>query len=144
MSVRQGGNTIAGTGYTKSEIDTIANGKANVALDNITSAGKTVCANMAMPSGTYTNLTIGTHGTSYSAPADGYFIVKGYNSSATLSNLLGCLNTSTGLGYSITPSNYSGSESTVTVPAKKGEQVVIYNYGGTFTMVRFVYANGAA
>lgn len=138
MSVRQGGNTIAGTGYTKSEIDTIANGKANVALDNITSAGKTVCANMSMPSGTYNNLTLGANGSTYTAPADGWFCL-----SAIATNNTSYVTLNVGAIYQSSSGENTDPES-VLIPAKKGAVATIYYANINLVTFRFVYANGVA
>ncbi len=130
MSVRQGGNTIAG-------LQDIS-GKANVALDNLTNAGKEVCANMSMPSDRYVGLTLGAIGATYTAPADGYVSIVG---------------TATGSGsyvVIVNKSMYATGRETSTgfgvrawLPVNKGDSFrVEYNQysNGNF---RFIYAQGA-
>lgn len=132
--------------YTKSEVDTIANGKANIALDNITSAGKAVCANMAMPSDSYINLTLGGSGTNYTAPADGWFFLhKAGNGSGQFLTVInrGQINFDKFqfIGYDIT----GGAQLTCFMPVKKGDIVHIgYSIGGQTYSFRFIYAQGEA
>lgn len=123
--------------YTKSEVDTIASGKANIALDNLTSAGKVVCAHMAMPSGTYNALTLGASGSTYTAPADGYFAF--YTDSITTSILANY-----GGLYGNVCVNSSGFSNWNFLPVSKGVTVILY-YGllGSNSRLFFVYAQGA-
>lgn len=63
----------------QSDIDEIAtdlNGKADVDLTNATNVANIKMAHNAMPSNTYTNLTVGASGSTYTAPADGYICVR--------------------------------------------------------------------
>lgn len=137
MSIKQGGNTIAGTGYTKSEIDTIASGKANVALDNITSAGKEVCANLGMPSSRVDTLTAVVSGGQFTAPADGYFVAR-----ATASAAGKYLELTNGLVDSLVHSGYGGLDVSVFIPVQKGQVATTYYSTNTPTF-KFVYAEGA-
>lgn len=49
------------------------NNKADVDMLNISSTGKSTTAKQAMPSGTVIDLTMGASGTTYTAPANGWF-----------------------------------------------------------------------
>lgn len=132
MSIKQGGNTIAG-------LQDIS-GKANVALDNLTSAGKEVCANLAMPSNRYIDLTLGASGSSYTAPADGYFTYMDHSSGVGMACLANWTN---GLvnGINAPASTWLRR---VFLPVKKGDVVeLLYENGGTSQIFRFVYAQGA-
>lgn len=113
---------------------------ANTALSNITSAGKNVCANMPMPSSTKTALTIGASGTTYTAPADGYFDIR--------------LNITSGgyisvdyPGTSWVHSCVSGFQGTVLLPVSKGV-VIALAYSNrdaqSYEHMNFIYANGAS
>ena len=112
--------------------------KANVALDNLTSAGKEVCANLAMPSSRYDDLTLGAAGSTYTAPADGWFVL-----SATSTNTTSYVTLSAGPIYQSNTAEINDPES-VLVPVKKGDVATIYYAGINLVMFRFVYANGAA
>lgn len=95
-------------------------------------------AYLAMPSLRYIDLTLGSTGTVYTAPADGYFTInkagidgewlylRNTNSELTISNL------------------YSASlNARLFMPAARGQNIQIqYSASGTTNMFRFVYANG--
>ena len=132
MSIKQGSNVLAG-------LQDIS-GKANIDMDNISSTGNEYIANCAMPSDRYVNLTLGSSGASYTAPADGYVVFDKASSGAnqyirmTTSDGLRVLNNSTG----------SGQYLAVFLPVKKNQQFyVFYTAGGTTNSFRFVYAQGA-
>ena len=129
MSIKQGGNTIAG-------LEDIS-GKANVALDNLTSAGKEVCANLAMPSSRVDTLTAVASGGSYIAPADGYFVAR-----ATAPAVGRYLEFQGGSLDSLVHSGGSGLDLSVFLPVQKGRVVATYYSTNTPTFW-FVYANGA-
>ena len=91
-----------------------------------------------MPSSKYIDLTLGATGTSYVAPASGWFCL---------------VKKATGGGQSIDMSSHSlstqaistasGQAITAFAPAAKGESVVIYyTTGGTTNSFRFIYAKG--
>lgn len=138
-----GGHTIPtkNYSYSKTESDDLLSNKANVALNNLTSAGKKMCANMAMPSDRYIDLTLGSSSSTYTAPTAGYFSIQKQA-------------TSSGQYLSIckTPGNSYGIKSTADntytlrcfLPVAKGTTVEItYNAGGATQEFRFIYANGA-
>lgn len=58
------------------EIATDLNGKADVDLTNVNNSGTSLGAGWAMPSGKHTTLTVGASGTSYTAPANGWFYIN--------------------------------------------------------------------
>lgn len=95
-------------------------------------------AHQAMPGNRYIDLTIGVSGTQYVAPADGYFTF--YTDSVTSSILV----ESNGL-YGNTCTGASGFEMRNVIPVRKGCTVTLY-YGqlGTYSAMRFIYANGEA
>ena len=62
-------DTIATAGYVKNQVAT----KANTNADNFSVAGKSVLSGMGMPSKRYINLTLGASGSTYTAPANGWF-----------------------------------------------------------------------
>ena len=96
-------------------------------------------AGCAMPSGQYVGLTVGASGTSYTAPANGYFCIRGKASSANISFVAFWANDSVGArSYAYT----SGAEPMVYIPAKKG-QVVYATYNNvTDVALNFFYAEG--
>lgn len=93
------------------------------------------------PSSTYTDLTLGSSGTTYTAPADGW-VCFGKTSSGT--NQYGSMrNTTTNMNVaSNLPS--SGQSLYLLLPVGKGDVFnVTYNFGGTTKIFRFFYAVGA-
>lgn len=140
-----GGHTIPtkNYGYSKAESDDLLSNKANIALDNITNAGKEVCANMAMPSGTISTLSVGASGTTYTAPADGYFVFRGQSNSTF--GWFGMVVDEVHRGQIVQINTYSSNSWICgTLPVSKG-QVMSLNYGLDGSKVlSFVYAKGAA
>lgn len=95
---------------------------------------------LGMPSNRYIDLTLGASNGSYTAPANGYFVVakksgitgayiNAYNSSFTK--------------YAISCSDRTNETLGFTLPVKKGDSVAIaYNATGATTSFKFVYAEG--
>ena len=117
------------------------NNKVDIDLANVNTTGKIQIAHNAMPSNRYIDLAF-AHGGSYTAPADGYVILRGYGGSSgttlTLSN-----ETVGGLASGFcTVNQTAGSECNVFIPVKKGDNFHAYQYNGTVTLLRFIYAQG--
>lgn len=112
-------------------------------MSNITADGKEVCANMAMPSNRYINLTLGSSGSTYTAPADGYFMLKGQTTTAT--NLAyGLFNISAASVGMLLRVNANGVDFRAFTIASKGQTVrVIYEAALNNVEFKFIYANGA-
>lgn len=109
---------------------------ADTDLSNVNNTGTSTGAGWAMPSSTYTSLTVGASGTSYTASSTGFVFVN-----ATCS--IG--------GYCCVSSNQlqtisqSFDNTTISnwVPVKKGESFEL-NYGGaTINSFIFIYAEGS-
>lgn len=115
-------------------------------IENINKGGKPFksldCNNtsyithQSMPSSKYINLTLGASGTTYIAPADGWFYAAG---SGTSNNMWIELisNISQGV-YGTLSWNYK-----VSLPVKKGEPCIVSYNDINFSMFRFIYANGS-
>lgn len=118
---------------------------ANVDLDNLTSTGKANGANLAMPSDTYIDLTLGAGASSYIAPADGYLL---FAKAASASGQFMTLYNKGSAGAQVInqqyiQSSYAGSLA-CTVAAKKGDYIFYdYNLGGATVKFRFIYAEGS-
>ena len=96
-------------------------------------------ASFGMPSNRYIDLTLGASGTTYTAPANGYFEFK-KSSTAAGQNIQ--LENSTG-NISIGIISYSNNSLRCFLPVKKGDTIkVLYSADGTTTAFRFVYAEG--
>lgn len=115
------------------------NGKADINLANVNDQAKILISGMAMPSNRYIDLALGASGTTYIAPANGWFLSRqNYNSGY----------------YEISIDNINLAETTASsiqlsflVPARKG-QGLRYSYsnlttGTTYAKFRFIYAQGS-
>ena len=107
----------------------------------LTMADKVVIAGWGMPSNRYINLTLGANGTTYTAPANGYFFISKNSTAASQSFYFH--NQTSGMS-TYTGSPNSSWEIDLSISAKKGDIVEIYNtLGGTTRYFRFIYAEGA-
>ena len=98
-------------------------------------------ASCAMPSNKYIDLTLGTDGSTYTAPADGYMVFhKGSNAAGQRIGLI-VNNGARNIIYSSGANQYMA----VTIPVQKGNVVTINYTAGVSetTAFRFVYANGS-
>ena len=133
MSIKQGGNTIAG-------LQDIS-GKANVDMDNISSTGNEYMANQSLPSDRVVALTLGASGATYTAPADGYAVFTGMATAAGQFVYIGS-STFNNVGFQSSAVG-NGEYIVFTIPVSKG-QVFLINYNlGSNNSLRFIYANGA-
>lgn len=120
---------------------------------NKSPVNNTYMAHMAMPSDKYIDLTLGASGATYTAPADGYFILTGtLPSSSDVGHvtLINRLNTTSGTDGKFTVRCYGvgsprvGTGLYASIPAKKGDNVVASWAGeATATILRFIYAVGS-
>ena len=121
------------------EVVTDLNSKAGTDLTNVNSSGTSLGAGWGMPS-ISTNLTLGASGTTYTAPANGWFAISKEVPAWSELVLMGScfqarqMNTST--TNAATLKEY--------LPVKKGDVVtVIYGGSGTTDYFLFVYAEGS-
>lgn len=121
---------------------------ANTALSNLTDEGKIVGAGFAMPSTTFKALTIGASGTTYTAPANGWFSFTTWTTTSTPAYFQLVNMTAKDLGILLVPNQGAGYQQKGFVPAKKGDSVSLYyaNIDLTTsgrTSLLFIYADGA-
>lgn len=93
-----------------------------------------------MPSNRYIDLTLGASGSTYTAPANGYFtICKTANSS---SNWAVLCDDNNGQGFQCS-ANLNNTVLRVTIPIRKGGTcTAYYDAGGVTNFFRFIYAEG--
>ena len=118
------------------------NGKADTDLINATDQAKILMGGMAMPSDTYTNLTLGASGTQYTAPADGWFYIDKSGNNGTYVGFVnfGINNT---YKYATTIPIYN-TNGVALLPVKKNDKITVnYNAAGTTNVFRFIYAQGS-
>lgn len=95
-------------------------------------------AGQAMPSGKYINLTLGASGSSYTAPANGWFAFKGQNNVAN-----GLVEMTCNSVTFTTRSANAGNGISVSCPCPKGASMQMYYDGIKSThWFKFIYAEG--
>lgn len=125
------------------EITTDLNGKADTDLTNITDTGYIKMAKASMPSNTYVDLTLGASGSTYTAPADGWFAgwtASSIDTGAYFTLMVGEVgNSYASEVYRESPYNF---QCPILLPVKKGA-VVTAQYTVGLSMFRFYYAVGS-
>ena len=124
-------------------IATDLNNKADCDLTNVNDLGTSKVAHWSMPSNTYDELTLGANYSTYTAPADGYFICMLAISNSWGTVTLQLNNASCYGGYSVGAFTLGNI-----IPAKKGDVLKILYSADTGQTVsknvfRFIYAEGS-
>ena len=125
--------------------DTTTNNFADTDLNNVSDDAKILMSGMGMPSNRYTDLTLGSSGTQYTAPANGYYAFgkQATNGGQRVAIFNFKNGSDTIIGTSIF-ANDSGNNLMVFMPVKKDDVVnVTYNTGGLTHFFRFIYAVGS-
>lgn len=127
----------------KTTLETAIAEKADTDLSNTTPTNtwKSTSASWAMPSSTYEDLTLGASDSTYTAPANGWLVLKkitsGNNQEIRLTNESNGL-----IGYGTSAA--SGMTISANVMCKAGDEVAVYySAGGNTQTYRFVYAEGS-
>lgn len=95
----------------------------------------------AMPSGKAISLTVGASGTTYTAPANGWFAAVCDPTSTSAYVALAQTNTSIGSGTIVVPdTSYVGTRTSIC--CSKGQSVSLYYGRMNITVLRFYYAEG--
>ena len=128
------------------EYDVDFSGYANVDASNFTDSGTTFLSGLGMPSNRYETLTVGASGSTYTAPANGWFTFTTNNGTAFL--IKGASASDTGNNQYILPRygsviNASGTRAAVMLPILMGEICkVSYNGSPSHKVLGFFYASG--
>lgn len=138
--------TLSGYGitnaYTKTETSNLLNNKADIS--KMVNAGSYI-SNCIMPSSKYVDLTLGATGSSYTAPANGWFSLCGRDTLGTVTNYGFVMrrNDRFGVASKIDSTAASTGWCNGSLPARKGDVIYIYH---TMTIsdcqFRFIYAEG--
>ena len=137
---------IANTTKTQIQVDideiaTDLNGKADVDLTNVNNSGTSRGASWAMPSSTYDNLTLGASGTTYTAPANGWFAIN--KIAGATSRYVAMGNTTSGL-YITQNANLAEMHCVGFLPVLKNDEISVeYDATGATQSFRFYYAKGS-
>lgn len=123
------------------EIATDLNGKADVDLTNVNNSGTSRGAGWNMPSSTYTALTVGASGSTYTAPANGWVIVR---SGSDRTNYYIYLQNDTN-GFEVNPTAGTPTPFGVSayIPVNKGDVFRLSYQNVHFDFFRFYYAVGS-
>ena len=118
-------------------------GKADTNLGNLSITGKDLASRLGMPSNRYIDLTLGASGSSYTAPANGYFCLRG-NSGINGNFQISFYNQTANFRQTVSDNNWADWVSTY-IPAKKGDVVnLLYtNVTAASHSFLFIYAEGA-
>lgn len=118
----------------------IIGGKASIDATNFTTTGKSTLSGLCMPSDTYINLTLGVSGSTYTAPANGYFYFCKLSSTSGQYFVL----TNTATSEYISNKAYSGSMGlNCLYPVKAGTIISLsYDLAGVTEFFRFYYNQG--
>ena len=113
-------------------------------LSNITNAGKIVIAHNSAPSAVYEDVTLTTSGTSYTAPADGYYCLDcGANNN---SDYFVMTNTTSGMTTGSVVGEGGSYFPGAILPVSAGDEVEVVHTFSSYDRVRqfrFYYANGS-
>lgn len=120
------------------DVDSVANSNAS----NFSKAGRSYLSGLGMPSAKYIDLTPGANGSTYTAPANGWFSAYNYNVNYGFCALL---NTTKKIGDCGT-SSANITDGFTCVPVSSGDTVVL-RYSGSFNTSNngwfcFIYAEG--
>ena len=120
------------------EFQQALSGKADTNLGNLSAAGKDLASGLGMPSSKYINLTLGASGTTYTAPANGYYAM--YKSASTGQYII----FETNYYKLVSASSPVDNSVSLLIPVKKGDVIkCLYTASGTIGLFRFIYAEGA-
>lgn len=118
------------------EVLNAVNLKADINLSNVNENGKSLMSGMAMPSNKYIDITLGAAGSTYIAPANGWFALA---ANATSDGYL-FLNAN-----NMETVDQHDGELSVFMPVKKNDTVSV-GYGGAISQFRYfrlIYAQGS-
>ena len=113
--------------------------KVNVDGTNLNAEGKSLISGYAMPSGRYIDLALGAHGTTYTAPANGWFYA--YTVATSQYSFLAWERQDTKMQMHI-PSANNAYGCGVYIPVRKNDEVNLYYGNKRFEFLRFIYAEG--
>lgn len=140
LTIQKNGTSIGTFTANQSTDETINITAMETDVSNITSTGKTACAGFAFPSSTYENLTLGSTGSEYTAPANGWFVL--YKTAASSSQQISLEVQGNGIASKCIAGG-NNQPLMIHVPVKKGDIMnVYYSASGTTNYFRFVYAKG--
>lgn len=117
----------------------ITSGGVNTDLSNLSDTGKILMSEMGMPSEKYIDLALGTSGSTYTAPANGW--IKLAKVASGDKQYLGLFINNV---ITFNMVGWNNMETAFICPVLKGDIFKVqYSYGGTTNIFRFYYAKGS-
>lgn len=98
-------------------------------------------AHMAMPSDKFIELTLGASGSTYTAPTDGYFYVRGTNNETN--GYIHLMNNTKEIGQFSWMYTTTGNSNDCYLPVSKNDVLSLMYFGFDTTLFRFIYAQGS-
>jgi len=131
-------------GETVQNANLINAGRIEEKIVDIVPDNSSLIAGYAMPSNTYKTLTIGASGTTYTAPANGYYYAYGkWNANAASMWMVNTsITTLTPTWYAQTGQNGS-AYGAVVIPVKKNDVIRFEYYSTTVQALAFIFAQGS-
>lgn len=126
--------------YTVAPTPATEDNSTQIATTAWVNNSKNTISSWAFPSTKYANLTLGASGSTYTAPANGwYFLMKHATKTIQYHSLD---NTTARFSIAGTP-NFVGAGAEIYIPAKKGDVIKVnYTTDGDTVIFRFIYAEG--
>lgn len=122
--------------------DTTTNNFADTDLSNVSDDAKILMSGMGMPSNRYINLTLGASGTTYTAPADGWFFLRKFSND--INQMIGLYQTADDGVSSELVCPSANMDSSIYLPVRKGQIIACwYSMGGATAEFKFIYAVGS-
>lgn len=123
-----------------SSINTNLLSKADTDFSNISTTAKIKTANLASPSTITKVVTLGASGTTYTAPANGYYsLTLSFSNSSTATRYCRLRNESNGIDSFCVQTNAAGGQVGCWVTAQKGQTVKAIYAVGTITNTEFYF-----
>ena len=118
-------------------------GAVDLDASNLSNTGKSLISGLGMPSSRYTDLTLLASGSTYTAPANGWFYFAKTSSASNQYMTMYVDNGGTPIFATTMTQALNGGQARCFLPVKKGDVVgVNYDLGGQTRRFCFVYAEG--
>lgn len=136
-------NTVLKSNVRVLETDTATSTKKAYSIMTKSPTNNEYMSRMAMPSNKYIDLELGANGSTYTAPANGWFFLRKFTSASN--QFIGLYQTNnSGVSSEITDS-LANHDSSIFIPVRKGQVVsCYYTFGGETKEFRFIYAEGSS
>lgn len=137
-------NTVLRSNVFVLEADTASSTKKAYSIMTKSPTNNKYMAGMAMPSDRYIDLTLGASGSTYTAPANGYFALSKLSGISSNNGYIVLRVENKLIAANPAVYNFPDAELRDFVPVQKNDVVAVdYNAAGTTIYFRFIYAEGS-